>query len=124
MSDEPLSLDDDKPKANETRRKIVLVASLVAVFVLVAVSLSGGGSRSKSSSGPAKKVYTREELRAAVVGKTTDEVLAILGKPNRTSDSSVISWTYDEISRDPVSGKIDYSATLWIEGGRIGSVDY
>jgi hypothetical protein len=58
---------------------------------------------------PAKggtRVYTREEFRDLVMGKTPDEVAAALGRPDETSEAGgVVRWTYRGRVRDPAPGE-------------------
>lgn len=57
----------------------------------------------------AKPKYTRAELNAAVVGKTTQEVLQLLGTPSSTDglDPENTRWRYQYVCYDPVTGKAD-----------------
>jgi outer membrane protein assembly factor BamE (lipoprotein component of BamABCDE complex) len=74
---------------------------------------------------PEKKIYTRNEFRNLVVGKTGDEVLRAVGKPESTQDmGSGQYWYYREMTKDPVTDKIDASAQVIFEGGRAVRVNY
>jgi len=59
----------------------------------------------------AKKTYMRDEFRKLVIGKTKDEILALLGRPDYTFPSTG-NWEYRGIVRDPISGKIDGSTRI------------
>lgn len=66
-----------------------------------------------------KVVYTRDEFRKALAGKTGEEIIALLGRPDSTNDSSNWGprWIYDFKGRnwvvhDPVSGKDDTAVSL------------
>lgn len=87
-----------------------------AVCLGLAVGLLAGcGTRSVA---PGPKVYERDEFRAAVEGKTQDEVLKLLGKPDQTSDTGPDSdWDYRERTYDRVSGKTDFSVRLVFRKG-------
>jgi hypothetical protein len=77
--------------------------------------------------GPAvKKTWTREEFKAAVMGKTEAEVVAAVGKPDTTLDDGggKIMWRYLSLTVDPVTGKTDYAANVWFKGGRVETVRY
>lgn len=103
--------------------------TIVISFVLVAFILSAGNSK-PGASGPggkaAKKVvYTRDELRTMVMGKTPDEVIAIIGKPSKTDETSNgFMWTYEQISGDTITSKIDPFVHVWFKGGKVTSVVY
>lgn len=71
-----------------------------------------------------KTVYTRDEFRKLVVGKTPDEVIAAVGKPDDTSESGSVSWTYMYRTKDPITGKTDVSAIVVFEDGRVDRVRY
>lgn len=74
---------------------------------------------------PEKKVYARDELRKMLVGKKTDEVIGLVGKPDTTSDSGRAQyWYYKELSRDPVTGKLDDKVQVCIERDAVESVNY
>jgi hypothetical protein len=79
---------------------------------------------SKESSGPSKKTYPRDEFHKLVVGKTKDEILKLLGKPENTSDSTYISpyWTYHKITVDPVTDKVDAWVLVYFTGDIVKSV--
>jgi hypothetical protein len=44
----------------------------------------GGGAATKAAKDGTKRVYTREEFRKAVIGKSKREVLTLLGEPDLT----------------------------------------
>jgi hypothetical protein len=64
--------------------------------------------------GPVKKTYTREEFKKAVMGKTMEEVRALLGAPDKTRDAAggVVRWHYNQRTVDPVTGKPDIFAEV------------
>lgn len=70
-------------------------------------------------------VYTRDELKQLIMGKTEDEVLHILGKPRSTSQKdSVQYWHYANRSMDPLTKKIDTDAQVVFENGRVRAINY
>ena len=118
------------PKESKGSSSFVLWGiTIVISFVLVAFILSAGNSK-PGASGPggkaAKKVvYTRDELRTMVMGKTPDEVIAIIGKPSKTNDNLAGSkWTYEQISGDTTTSKVDPFAHIWFKDGKATSVVY
>lgn len=66
---------------------------------------------------PALKIYSRLEFRNRVLGKNKSEVLANVGTPTSTSESSgndESSYRYTERTKDPVvTGRIDFSANVY-----------
>jgi outer membrane protein assembly factor BamE (lipoprotein component of BamABCDE complex) len=70
-------------------------------------------------------VPTREEFRAKVMGKTPDEVITAVGKPDSTQESGGNqNWYYEKRSRDPITGNVDRSAQVVFEGGRVVRVNF
>lgn len=53
-------------------------------------------------------VILREDFRNMVMGKTQQEVIRAVGRPDNTNDlGSLVFWHYDMGAKDPASGKID-----------------
>jgi outer membrane protein assembly factor BamE (lipoprotein component of BamABCDE complex) len=99
--------------------------TLVAALTILGVSGcrpagTTGGNVSSSSKKP-----TREEFRKLVMGKTKDEVLATVGKPEFTGshNSNREFWHYSDLVVDPVNGKRDWRTTVNFEGGIVVSTD-
>ena len=92
------------------------------LFVLIAIA-----GCSIPSLSPAPKP-TREEMRSALEGKTTVDVLAMMGKPDDTSefrDGRPSTWSWRAKTRNAVNGKTD--AWLFVgftEGGKVWRVDF
>lgn len=100
---------------------------VVALSVGCAEKPSGGlpSPADHGSKSAEKKVYLRDEFRSLVMGKTTDEVLAAVGKPDRTQDSgSTFFWQYNNLAKDPITGEIDSTTQVTFEDGKVISVDY
>jgi len=71
-----------------------------------------------------QRVYTRDEFRAMVIGKTGDEVIAVLGRPNFTSDNpdgSPDRWVYDKCVLNPATNKYENGTVDFINGRSIGA---
>jgi hypothetical protein len=64
--------------------------------------------------GAMKKTYTRDEFKKLVIGKTMEEVKALLGAPDRTRDAAggIVRWHYNQRTIDPVNGKPDILAEV------------
>ncbi len=75
---------------------------------------------------PAAKPLTRGEFDRLVVGKTADEVLAAVGKPDQTQSGTGGSevWYYRNRTVDEVTGKTDFSAQVVFERGRVNRVNH
>lgn len=73
----------------------------------------------------ARKTYTRDQFRDLLVGKTPDEVVKAVGKPDRTHDiAGRIVWHYDGMTTDPATGKPDRTAQVIFEQGVVNRVNY
>jgi outer membrane protein assembly factor BamE (lipoprotein component of BamABCDE complex) len=73
--------------------------------------------------GDSKRIYTRDEFRKLVMGKTPDEVIAAVGKPDHTQKGEPGTfWYYTERTRDPATGKMDRNARLAFQDGRVSAV--
>jgi outer membrane protein assembly factor BamE (lipoprotein component of BamABCDE complex) len=70
-------------------------------------------------------VYGRAEFKRLLLGKTPDEVLAAVGKPETTSEQERRSvWYYRDRTRDPVTGKVDFQAMVVFRDGVVDEVVY
>jgi hypothetical protein len=109
----------------ESRAAAVKYLSLAFVAACLVVGLTGCPDKPTTAPTPAKKTYSREEFETLVVGKSPDEVIAAVGKPDRTEGSEDrAGWFYGERTRDPVTGKTDYRAVLHFEAGKVSRVQY
>ena len=77
---------------------------------------------------PAKKqepeVIFRKDFRSRVVGKTEQEVLQAVGKPNSTHDlSTLVFWRYVGTVKDEISGNIG-DASVQFENGVVTGVRF
>ena len=116
------------------RRAVAVVPAWVWGLVAVGVVLCGGfvvavgAAVAMSGANPAQvqsKRYTREEFKQLVVGKDEAEVIGLLGRPGYTGETSEFStWHYDKVSTDPISGKVDYTTTLWFYRGKVTKVTF
>src|SRR5579863_2039057 len=117
MPNDHLSLDDD----DEPRRKglspvawagIGCGATVLCViaFSVFAIALHRArkereiaqdkAAKSSEAGAPAKKIYLRDEFRKLIMGKTKEEVINLLGKPDRTDEENSFGtyWYYHEIT--------------------------
>lgn len=74
---------------------------------------------------PAAKRWTRDEFRALVMGKTKDEVIAAVGKPDKTQeDRTAEYWYYDKRTYDPVAEKNDNRVQVVFKDGIVTGVNF
>lgn len=109
---------------------ILVVAALVAVVaggVGVGIGIVLGKTIAKNDGmipTPARATMTRAEFRAAVEGKTAEEIIAAIGKPDSTTESSAgnETWRYGRITKDPTTGNVDSQAAFTFSKGRAANV--
>lgn len=105
---------------------LVVVGGCFALFY----SAKGGAENIQTKQEAAEKAtvkttVTREEFRVKVMGKTPEQVIAVVGKPSVTQDHGGDPiWYYNEATTDPVSGKVDYHAQVIFENGRVIAVNF
>ena len=91
-------------------RRNLLISTLAAL-----VLLAGCGKES----GP---VMLRKDFEAAVMGKTPDEVLAAVGRPDETVQMpGEDTWFYRGKVKDPITGNVS-TAIVAITKGRVSRV--
>jgi hypothetical protein len=76
--------------------------------------------------GDAKKVYTRDEWTKLVTGKTPAELIAVVGRPNSTTDNpdnTPRRWMYWNRVMNPATGKAG-SAWLEFEDGKVVRIEW
>lgn len=70
-----------------------------------------------------EKKYTREELKALLVGKAPKEVIELIGKPEETSgDGDNSLWIYRNITTDTATGKVDRRTSVFFYYGAVHNV--
>ena len=69
--------------------------------------------------------YTREEFKQLVIGKSRDEVIALLGTPKTTPQlGGVDLLEYPGRTTDPVTGKTDHNAQIAFDGDLASDVTF
>lgn len=66
------------------------------------------GGENRARLGGVKLVYTREEFKTLVMGKTPEEVIAAVGQPDSTQerpDGTQTTWHYDNRVTNPATTK-------------------
>jgi hypothetical protein len=109
---------------------LLVVVVLVSVFWLKAEPKAAEGDaptvveRNQPAGGKvgdAKKVYTRDVFRDLVMGKTTADVIAAVGRPGKTSDhpdGTPKTWYYYGRVMNPATDKPD-DAMLDFQNGTV-----
>jgi hypothetical protein len=71
---------------------------------------------------------SRDEFKAKVMGKSAEEVIESVGKPDDTSEvegkSSVKTWHYRERTIDPATSSTDAGAEVTLEDGTVTKVTF
>jgi outer membrane protein assembly factor BamE (lipoprotein component of BamABCDE complex) len=87
----------------------------VLLVPLLIVGLAGclDGKKPSTPAAAAKKTWPRDDFKTLVIGKTKDEVKAVLGAPSSTSEATDETyWYYQDVSTDPATGKTDYKTQI------------
>lgn len=73
-----------------------------------------------------KNPYTRDELKEALKDKSKDEVLKLLGRPQRTTANGIFEhWEYPGRTYDPIAQRNDTSLTITFSTtGRVLSISH
>lgn len=74
----------------------------------------------------ANRNLPRDQFRTLVNGKTEQQVLDALGKPDDTQDQEGLGklWYYRNVAPDPTTGKKSAQVQLVFEGGAVTSVNF
>jgi outer membrane protein assembly factor BamE (lipoprotein component of BamABCDE complex) len=126
--------DYDPPRRSPNTGVVLGMCIAGAVLVLFLAGMAAilvFGGREKAT-GPAiesaaRKTYPRDEFKLLVIGKTKDEVKAVLGAPSSTSEASDETyWYYQGVSTDPATGKTDYRAQIAFSNktGKVVAVNF
>lgn len=110
-------------RKSQQRTVVMVAAGVVAALVLTTVVIAGIAALTYVTRPAANKVYERAELRTAVTGKTQDEVIGLLGRPNRTSGDGT-EWAYYDRSYDKVSGQTDGVIYVIFRDGRVSEIRF
>ena len=94
------------------------------LLVMCAGIASHSGSGGGGDGGGGGGVMTREKFRQAVIGKTQEQVIKAVGKPDQTMDYNMGSvWYYMDKVTDTVTGN-EGTATIDYQGGVAQSVGF
>lgn len=79
--------------------------------------------RDQESRNPSPK-WSRQAFYQLVMGKSQEQVLAAVGRPDQTNQMHHTFWDYMGKTYDPVSGKTDFSADIEFTGGVVDRVTF
>jgi hypothetical protein len=72
-----------------------------------------------------RRLYTRDEFKQFVMGKSEQEVIDALGKPNVADEEGDAKlWIYRNRTTVPATGKTDAQVSLRLQGGKVIAVDF
>lgn len=108
------------------------LAAVGAATTLAALAWLRAGTATANRAGtqvalpPAGKVFTRDEFRQLMEGKTEAEVLKLLGTPTSTYENVLGTkfWKYRGLTTDPVTGKTDDTVDVRIQHGVVAGVSF
>jgi outer membrane protein assembly factor BamE (lipoprotein component of BamABCDE complex) len=59
------------------------------------------------------------------MGKTQQEVIQAVGKPDVTQETGFTTWYYNSRTLDPVNGRVDYNAqVVFDEDGKVDHINF
>jgi hypothetical protein len=112
------------------RAAMILTALLAAVLAGCQDRPSVGSAGSVPLTGTetgteTSPTYSREKFRELVIGKTPDDVIAAVGKADRTVESgTAVFWYYDARTISPATGKADKKAQVIFRNGMAAEISY
>ncbi len=106
----------------------------IAAFVLgsiLTMALAGGAYyayRHATRGGPPPPrptIFTRPEFSKRVMGKSEDEVIQTVGRPDETTeDRDTRFWHFKNRTRDPLTGEEDTDVQVVLKGGKVAEINY
>jgi hypothetical protein len=73
--------------------------------------------------GGERRTYGRDEFQTLVMGHTKEQLLKILGRPDR-SQKFPDHWWFKRITVNPQGGKLDPITTVWFTENRVAAVEF
>ena len=81
--------------------------------------------QSQSSRPRPRPVYSRGEFSRRVLGKSEEEVVDAVGRPDETSeDDDARYWHFKKRTLDPLTQEKDTDVQVVIKGGKVASINY
>ena len=136
MRDDDDDTDTDqprrKPAAKISSRVWLIIAAVVLVQLIsgcVVAVVFWATERTAAPTTPVApaKTYTRDEFRKLVLGKTPQQVIELLGKPESTGDDKEgkpSHYLYDKITYDTTTQKPDGRIGIWFERGVVDHISF
>jgi hypothetical protein len=128
--------DDDSGEIDPPGRKpmpaglivaLVVIIPLVVIAVIGMVILQTKVEEKAKQDDPATKIWSRDEFRAAVMGKSQAEVIKAVGRPDSTSDTPSgrpIRWYFSQRVLNPATQKPDSAWLHFGDDDRVDRVDW
>jgi hypothetical protein len=71
----------------------------------------------EEAEGETSSIYSRDDFKALILGKTSNQIILLLGRPNQTQEtgSRVMLWYYNEITVDQYSERIDDLVQIYFQ---------
>lgn len=83
------------------------------------------GSAWHNPRGDESTILDRDKFKTLVIGKTKEQIVALLGKPEKTFEVAPWEyWDYKKRTKDSVTDKVDGTAELLIQDGQVGAVSF
>jgi hypothetical protein len=92
------------------KNRVIIVAAItggICLFLGLCCGTGIGWFAGTRGTTPLGKTMTREAFEAAVKGKTRDEVIQAVGRPDTTRDGDAgsVMWFYNNRTIDPITKK-------------------
>ena len=103
-----------------------------ALGSLTTLALVGGAyyaiNRARQSQSPRPRprpVYARGEFSRRVLGKSEEEVIEAVGRPDETTeDDDARYWHFKNRTLDPLTQEKDTDVQVVIKGGKVTNINY
>jgi hypothetical protein len=101
---------------------VFVVVILTAVVIFMYLHEKG---QAQTQTADTPTVYLRDDFNASVLGKSEDQVLEAVGKPDVTSeDAQATYWHYRRRTRNPATGATDSDVQVVFERGKVIALNY
>lgn len=121
----PIPAPLDQAKKHRIKPKtptwLIVVLSLMISYIFLYYIYSFINTPSTRST---PEILTRENFKSLIDMKTPDEVMRLVGPPDRTSGSNSENWIYRGKTYDPITGKTDYLIVVIFENGHVVNISF
>lgn len=108
--------------------KSVKAIFIISALIVVLMSWVMSNRQPTQSAASHEYIYQRQELHYALLGRQRDEVIEILGRPERSTPQSQPGseyWYYrDPPTWDEAAGKRDYSMIVYFKDFRVSRLTF